>query len=352
MVTSFGTIYSSNITPDPKTGIGNWSEAAFRRALQDGVARDGTLLYPVFPYDHFTKISNADVSALYAFMMTLEPFAAVPRSNILPFPLNIRALQEGWRLLFFKSGALPNQEAHNVEWNRGAYLAEGIAHCGACHTPRNSLGAEISAQTYAGSTLDGKLVPALTRANFSPVPWSQDDLFTYLRSGNSAFHGRARGAMGTLVRDGLSKLPDADITALAIYFADIGETATRAAELQTAITRAKNVEALDLTQHDATSRLYLTACASCHYNGADNSPHRPNLALLATINMPDPSSLISTVIYGRGASMPALGSGLNDADIAHILAYLRATRTDAHPWTDLESKVSAIRAQGKPKNQD
>eukprot|EP01037_Dinobryon_pediforme_P015311 gene15310-15455_t len=352
MKTSFGTIYSSNITPDPKTGIGAWSEGAFRRALHDGVARDGALLYPVFPYDHFTKISDSDVTALYAFMMTLEPFEATPPSNILPFPLSIRALQAGWKLLFFKSGALPNQETHSVEWNRGAYLAEAVAHCGACHTPRNSLGAEIGAQAYAGSLLDGKPVPALTRANFSPVPWSQQDLFAYLRTGNSTFHGRANGPMGAIVRDGLSKLPDSDIQALAVYFANIGDTAARAPELQTAIARVKNVETLDLAQHDATSRLYLTACASCHYDGADNPPHRPNLALLGAINSPDPSNLISTVVYGRGASMPAFSPGLSDADIAHILAYLRATRTDAPPWTDLEAKVTAVRAKGNPKNQD
>jgi len=349
MTTGFGTIYSSNITPDVKTGIGTWSLAAFSRALREGVADDGSHLYPVFPYDHFTKLTDADIAALYAYVMTRPAVEYEPPANLLPFPLNMRALQAGWKLLFFRSGPLEGQPAHDAAWNRGAYLAEGLSHCGACHTPRNSLGAEDHSRAYSGAMLDGRPVPALTKANFSPVPWSQDELFSYLRTGTSSFHGRAGGPMAAVVRDGLSKLPDTDIRALAVYFADVGDTAARTGEMQAAVKRAQNAEILDLSQHDESARLYLTACASCHYNGgASSASNRPNLATLADVNSPDPTNLIRIVVFGHRADMPAFGSGLSNADIARILAYLRATRTTSGPWTDLEAKVAQIRSQPRP----
>jgi mono/diheme cytochrome c family protein len=141
MSTPFGTIYSSNITPDPDTGIGTWSEVAFARAMREGVAQDGSLLYPAFPYDHFTRLSDEDVAALYAYFMTRPPVHAPARANDLRFPLNIRHMLAGWRLLFFRSERFAPDAGKSAAWNRGAYLAEGLSHCGACHTPRNRLGA-------------------------------------------------------------------------------------------------------------------------------------------------------------------------------------------------------------------
>ena len=141
MQTPFGIIYSTNITPDPETGIGTWSEAAFTRAMHEGVARDGSHLFPAFPYDHFTKLSDDDVKALYAYFMTRPPVRSPAKANTIPFPLNIRYLQAGWKLLFFRPGRYEPDAAKSAEWNRGAYLALGLSHCGACHTPRNLLGA-------------------------------------------------------------------------------------------------------------------------------------------------------------------------------------------------------------------
>src|SRR3954453_17260335 len=135
--TPFGTIYSSNITPDPETGIGRWSEAAFRRAMRDGVGRDGRHLYPTFPYDHFTHVTDEDDRALYAFLMTRPAVRALPPRNELRFPLNQRATIAGWKLLFLHGGIFRRDPSQSAEWNRGAYLVEGLAHCGACHTPRN-----------------------------------------------------------------------------------------------------------------------------------------------------------------------------------------------------------------------
>ena len=172
MATPFGLLYSTNITPDPETGIGTWSEAAFARAMRHGVARDGSLLFPAFPYDHFTKLSDGDVQALYAFFMTRAPVRAPAHANGLPFPLNVRYLQAGWRLLFFRPGRFEPDAGKGAEWNRGAYLAEGLSHCGACHTPRNLLGAEKSGAAYAGAGVDNWIAPPLTAANLDPVPWT------------------------------------------------------------------------------------------------------------------------------------------------------------------------------------
>jgi mono/diheme cytochrome c family protein len=357
MKTGFGTIYSTNITPDPKTGIGTWSEAAFRRAMHQGVARNGSHLFPAFPYDHFTKLSDADVSALYAYMMTRPPVVAPAKRNSVPFPLNIRALQAGWKLLFFKPGRFEPDKARSAEWNRGAYLAEGVSHCGACHTPRNALGAEKRDKAFAGAAIDNWIAPPLTAANPSPAPWDQAELTAYLRTGVSRYHGVVAGPMAPVVHDGLVKLPDADIHALAVYFADRDGSAGRASTLAPALQRAAAADRLNVgPQTDSSARLYTAACASCHYNGAgagQPNPLRPDLALNSAVNLDDPTNLIRVVLYGvsardgaPGVVMPSFNR-FSDADVAKLAAYLRATRTDKPAWPDLEKKVAAIRAQGK-----
>jgi mono/diheme cytochrome c family protein len=152
--TPFGTIFSSNITPDAETGIGRWPEAAFRRAMRSGVDRDGQHLYPTFPYDHFTNVSDEDDQALYAYLMTRQPVHAPARENQLSFPLDQRFVVAGWKLLFLRRGTYQPDSARSAEWNRGAYLVEGLAHCGACHTPRNLLGAERASAQFAGGDVD------------------------------------------------------------------------------------------------------------------------------------------------------------------------------------------------------
>src|SRR6201995_2499011 len=148
--TPFGTIYSSNITPDAETGIGRWSETAFRRAMRSGVNRDGQHLYPTFPYDHFTNVSDDDDRALYAFLMTRQPVRAAARANRLPFPLDQRFVIAGWKLLFLRHDTYRPDSTKSAEWNRGAYLVEGLAHCGACQTPPNALGAGQSTPQFSG----------------------------------------------------------------------------------------------------------------------------------------------------------------------------------------------------------
>lgn len=351
--TQFGTIYSTNITPDVATGIGAWSQAAFSRAMREGVARNGAHLFPAFPYTHFTKLSDGDVAALYAFLMTRPAVSAKARSNTLPFPLNIRALQAGWKLLYFHPGRYAPYAGKSAEWNRGAYLVEGISHCGACHTPRNALGAEKTGERLTGALIDGWIAPSLTQSNPSPAPWDDRELLAYLATGVSRHHGVAAGPMAPVTR-GLAGLPDADLHAVAVYLTDVNGAASRSASLAPALQRAAAADRIGLgLQYDPGARLYAAACASCHYNGgaAEPSPLRPDLALNSAVTLDDPTNLIQVILGGisaqdgaPGVVMPAF-STFTDADVARVAAYLRATRTAKGPWPDLEKKVAAIRSE-------
>jgi mono/diheme cytochrome c family protein len=352
--TPFGTIFSTNLTPEPETGIGRWSLEAFTRAMNEGVDRNGSHLFPAFPYDHFTKVSDVDVQALYAYLMTRPPVRAPAQVNTIPFPLNVRALQEGWKILFFRSGRYQPDPSQSAEWNRGAYLAEGLSHCGGCHTPRNGLGAERVKDAYAGAVIDDWDAPALTDANPSPAPWTQSELFSYLRSGVSSLHGVSAGPMSPVVHAGLAALPDSDIRAQAIYFADIDHAAAREPVVEAAVKKALATSPLGSTQeYDPDARLYVAACIACHYNaGPIPLAARPELALNSALTLPEPSNFIHVVLDGidvrqggPGLVMPGYAAALTDTDIARLAAYLRRTRTDRPPWSDVEQKVAAVRQQ-------
>ncbi|MDB5825900.1 MAG: hypothetical protein JWQ73_120, partial [Variovorax sp.] len=216
VVTPFGTVYGANITPDAATGIGAWSEAAFSRALREGVSRDGKLLYPAFPYDHFTHLADADIAALYAFVMTRDAVASRPPANHMMFPLNFRPVVAGWNLLFLDRGPRAADAAQTAEWNRGAYLADALGHCAACHSPRNVLGAEKRGEHFAGGVAEGWHATALNAASPSPVPWTTEALAAYLRTGLVADHALTAGPMQDVVHS-LSHASDADVHAIAAY---------------------------------------------------------------------------------------------------------------------------------------
>jgi mono/diheme cytochrome c family protein len=353
--TPFGTIYTSNITPDPATGIGRWSEPAFARALHKGVARNGTHLFPAFPFDHFTRVTDDDVQALYAYLMTRPPVNFAPPANTVPFPLNIRALQWGWKLLFFHPGVYRPDPAKSEAWNRGAYLSEGLAHCAACHSPRNSLGAsKTGSNAYTGGLVDGWVAPALTAANTAPLPWTEGELYGFLRTGGTALHGVAAASMSEVIHFGLAKLPDADVKAIATYFADMNGAATRGGGANQVLAKALSVSGLDeKEENDPGASLYIGACASCHYNsGPAPLIARPELALNSALAAVEPTNLVQIVLHGIGLQDGAPGlfmppfAHLSDTDIASLGAYLRRTRTDQPAWTDLEGKVAAIRKSG------
>ena len=194
---------TSHPTLTPASGAGHWRPLPARCAR--AFHSDGSHLFPAFPYYAFTELSDDDVKALYAYLMTRPPVRATVPANTIPFPLNIRAFQEGWKILFFRSGRYRPDSSKSAEWNRGAYLAEALSDCGGCHTPRNALGAEKIRDAYAGAVVEGWIAPALTEANPSPVPWTQDELFSYLRTGLGPMHGAAAAAtMTPVIREGLA----------------------------------------------------------------------------------------------------------------------------------------------------
>jgi mono/diheme cytochrome c family protein len=355
VVTNFGTIYASNITPDPETGIGAWSPEAFRRAMHEGVDRAGRHLFPAFPYDHFTKLTDADVDALYAYFMTeVAPVKEETKAPTIAFPFNQRFLQAGWKLLFVDFGRFEPDAAQSAEWNRGAYLAEGIAHCGACHTPRNKLGAEIRSEQYAGAVIDGWTAPALTARNPSAVPWTGAEFAQYLGTGFDRFHGVAAGPMGPVAL-GVGALPEADTAAMGAYFgaianapaADPATNAVVAASIAAGLPNRADPEELG-------ARLYASACAACHYNATAEGLNAewPDLGINSATRLDDPANLIHLILDGvssedgiHGVVMPAYRAAFDDAQIAAIAAYLRARRADLPPWPDLEAEVGAVRAR-------
>jgi mono/diheme cytochrome c family protein len=218
--TPFGTIFATNITPDMETGIGGWSEAAFQRAMHEGVDRQGRQLYPAFPYDHFTKTTNDDIHALYAFLMSQPAVRNAIPANELAFPLNFRPTIAGWKILFFRDAPLQKDDSKSEEWNRGRYLVEGLGHCGSCHTPRNILGAEKQSSAYAGGVAEGWDAPPLNTNSYAPQRWTADQLAEYLSTGWHRLHGAAAGPMAD-VTDNLAKASTQDVRAMAGYIASL-----------------------------------------------------------------------------------------------------------------------------------
>jgi len=360
LVTPFGSVYSTNITPDPQTGIGSWSLEAFKRALHEGVRQDGSNLFPAFPYTHFTHITDDDVTALYAYFMTRPAIKSVAKQNTLPFPLNSRALQAGWKWLYFDQTPLQADSAKSVDWNRGRYLAEGLAHCAACHTPRNRLGAEDKDLPYLGAEIDGWFSPALTKANPSPLAWSETDIYTYLRSGAANLHGVAIGPMAEVIHHGLAVASDADIHALAVYFSDMNGTAgvgstSPQADAVLAKVMAQSAEVSGLYNNRGAS-VYVAACASCHTNSnGQTNAARPELGLSSTLLAPNPDNLLHVILNGidrhegmPGLMMPGFAAALSNDDIANLAAYLRSSRTALPPWDDLDSQIAALRNTTHP----
>jgi mono/diheme cytochrome c family protein len=349
--TPFGTIFSSNITPDSETGIGRWSEAAFRRAMLAGVDREGRHLYPTFPYDHFTNVSDEDNRALYAYLMTRAPVYAPPRENRLLFPLNLRVTIAGWKLLFFHRGAYKPDSTKSVEWNRGAYLVEGLAHCGACHTPRNALGAERANASFAGGNVDNWKAYAINTQSPSPVPWDAEALYSYLRDGWHPDHGTARGPMAE-VASNLSQVQESDVRAIAAYMADVfGEPAPeRKRRGEEALAQAKSGTAVSQTDSPGGA-IYAAACATCHESGRPPPYGGINLALSTAISDPDPRNLANLVLSGvrpvegeRSPIMPGFASSMSDAQIAALLTYLRSRFSNQPAWTGVEKSVKDARS--------
>ncbi len=363
--TPFGTIYSTNITPDPDTGIGAWSEAAFQRAMRKGVRRDGAYLYPAFPYDHFTLVTDDDNKALYAFLMTRPPVQAGAPENKLAFPFNWRPLLFGWNLMFLHAGPYQADSAHDAGWNRGAYLADGLGHCGACHTPRNGLGAEKSGEKFAGGEVEGWTAYALNASSPAPVPWNAASLFQYLHRGYDDAHGVARGPMAEVAAD-LRTAPEDDMRAIATYVAAVAApSASSSADKKQSEAQAQRGAMVASASGDSQAGvlhgdggtdqgalIYAGACAGCH-EGPRALPYGGiNLALSSGITGPSAANLVNIVLYGlpasaagRGPIMPAFANAMTDAQLAALVRYLRAHFSSKGPWSDIDATVGEARSR-------
>ncbi|WP_157219566.1 molybdopterin cofactor-binding domain-containing protein [Flavisphingomonas formosensis] len=353
--TPFGNVYSTNITPDVETGIGAWSYPAFERAMRQGISRDGRHLYPAFPYTAFARMTDGDLQALYAYLMSQPAVKSKVPETRLAFPMNVRPLMAGWNAMFHKAEVFTPDPARSERWNRGAYLVEGAGHCAACHSPRNALGAEATgARHLTGGIVDGWDAPALGAYSPSPIPWTEEAYYQYLRTGASAQHGATAGPMLAVV-DELSALPDGDIRAMAHYLASrspsgLSEAATtRRADALTMLGRAQLVP-ID----NVGARIFDGACAVCHANdNLDMFGGQVSLPLSSTVHSERPDNLIRTILNGvhdpakgtRGA-MPSFARQFSDEQLAELVTFVRKTQAAGKPaWRDVPGAIRRIRTE-------
>jgi nicotinate dehydrogenase subunit B len=332
MDTPFGRIATTNLTPDPTTGLGTWSFSAFQRAMREGISRDGRHLYPAFPYTSFAKTSDDDLQALYAYLMTQPAVRQATPAAELRFPFSIRPLMAGWNALFHDPAPYRPDPGQGPLWNRGAYLVNGLGHCGACHTERNALGAEKSGQPTAflgGAMVEGWEAPALTARSPAPIPWSQASLYDYLRRGYSREHGVATGPMAPVIKD-LAALPDDDIRAMAHYLASFnpapGPAVPTAAEV---IARARDNAPLP----SGGQRLFEQACGACHHDGDGPQTFGLNipLALSTKVHSDNTANLeriirdgVRDPVHRDVGYMQAFGGALDERQTRELVTYLRA----------------------------
>lgn len=364
--TPFGTIYSTNITPDLETGIGRWSYAAFERAMRHGIHQDGRQLYPAFPYTDFAKLSDGDLQSLYGYLMSQPAVASQSPTTQLAFPYNLRPAMAGWNALFHDATPFKPDPARTPEWNRGAYLVEGAGHCGACHTPRNALGAERTGPyTLSGGEAEGWIAPALNQLATGPRRWEQQDLARYLRTGYSAQHGVAAGPMSPVIH-GLAQLPESDIQAIASYLLSLSaepkETVQHAATAKpptaalTALGEERNTAAPLLDAHVNGQRIYDNACAVCHNLGSGPTLFgvKPDLSANSSIHSDSARNLVQVILHGISnpaqealGYMPGFSHSLDDEQITDLVRYVRARFAPQGPaWEGLPVLVKEVRQQG------
>ena len=347
--TPFGTIYSTNITPDPETGIGAWSLDAFKRAMREGIARDGSHLYPAFPYDYYTKITDEDLEALYAYLMTRPAVTYAAPETALPFPFNVRMTLEGWNFLFLDAGPFTPDPNLDENVNRGAYIVEAMGHCGACHSPRNALGAaaKTGAEAYAGGMAEGWNAPPLNAATSAPIPWTEIALVNYLIDGWDRDHGIAAGPMKPVVND-LYEQSEDDVFAIAAYLMHL-----KGGELPEPQQKARSDAARSFAEKrewghpeapavpgdpalQAGAKVFEAQCATCHKSGGLPSP----LGLGTGVWSADPANLVRISLEGNhpgpagslDRSMPARALQITDADMEVLTAFVRDRFTTQLAW--------------------
>jgi mono/diheme cytochrome c family protein len=320
--TPFGVIYTPNISSDQETGIGGWTPDQFYRAMHDGIDDEGNNLYPAFPYPWFRLVSREDDDAILAFLKTTPAVKYTPPKNDLPFPLNFRSSVKAWNLFFLNSHDFQPDASQSAEWNRGAYLVNGLGHCGGCHTPKNSLGADKSQLELHGATLDSWVAPDLTANDRTGLGgWSIDDVAEYLRNGRNA-HAGAGGAMADVITYSTSLMSDVDRHAMAVYL-----------KSQAASPSHANVQP-DPGAMRRGAAIYSDACASCHLEDGVGQPrYFPPLGPNAMLQQADPMGLEHLILAGGriGTSptrpspltMPSFAWKLDDQEVADVSTFIR-----------------------------
>jgi mono/diheme cytochrome c family protein len=327
----FGTLYSPNITPDKQTGIGNWSDADFLQAVHKGIAPDGTRLYPAFPYAAYTMITDADALAIKAYLFSLAPVHASIPASTLKFPYNQRWLMTFWSAFFNPDARFSPNPDKSPDWNRGAYLAEALAHCGECHTPRNLMQALDNRKKFAGAVAAGWKAYNITQDKDSGIGgWNDETLTRFLSLGHAEGYGTASGPMGEAVDKSLRHLTPEDIKALVIYLRSIPATADP--DLP-APKLAPPPAALMASAADAhAAALFSGACAGCHgWTGASPVLTYASFTGARSVNDPSARNVAQAIVWGVNrqtpsgpVNMPAFGSSYSDAEIAILANYVTA----------------------------
>lgn len=343
-----GRVYSTNITPDLETGIGRYSTDDFEKAMREGVAKDGHYLYPAMPYTSYAKVSREDLSALYAyFMQGIEPVHTPNRQAELNWPLGVRSLMAAWNALYFKKGEYVSDSKKSASWNQGAYLVQGLGHCGACHTPRGAFGEEKASseqdgsQYLTGATLDNWYASPLTGDSRTGLQaWSKDEIVEYLKTGRTA-RVAASGVMAEVVGKSTQYLTDQDLMAIAEYLKSLPPSHNGGQSNTDVAIQAgdPSEETRALRAGDTGMRgsdVYLDNCNACHRSdGSGANRIFPNLVKNEAVNASDPISLIHIVLAGSSMpsthtapsaiAMPDFGWRLSDEEVAQVLSFVRGS---------------------------
>jgi mono/diheme cytochrome c family protein len=329
----FGSLYSTNITPDKETGIGNYSDQDFLNAMHRGIRRDGARLYPAMPYTSYTYVSDADALAIKAYLFSLPPVRATPPANTLAFPFNQRWAMGFWSAVFNPDTRFEPDTSKSPEWNRGAYLAEALAHCGECHTPRNLAFALDNRKKFAGAvTVGWRAFNISSDKNTGLGAWSDDDLASYLSIGHAPGHGTASGPMGEAVDNSLSKLAQEDIRAVVAYLRSV--PATSSPDLPATLAPPAPASHRDGggTADARGKMVFQGACVSCHgWTGESSISPFATLTGAWAVNDPGATNVAQIVISGTkrhtpdgAVSMPAFGNAYSDVEIAAVANYVTA----------------------------
>jgi mono/diheme cytochrome c family protein len=338
----FGAFYPPNITPDKTYGIGSWSADDFYKAMHEGIGDHGKHLYPAFPYQWFTKVTREDVDAIKAYLDTIPPAHIPSKPDHLMFPFNIREGIAAWNAAYFHPGEFKPDPAKTAEWNRGAYLVEGLGHCGDCHTPKGATMAPIESQAFAGGQIDDWYAPNLTPDPTSGLgKWSDDDLVKYLQTGATPTHGVVAGPMAQVVHDGLAYLSQQDVRAIVTYLRDQKPIAEYKPDRPTELTGSR----------PSGEGIYIDHCSSCHQlNGQGLAGAVPALAGNGLVTAKGPENVIRVIIEGHVATgsfgpMPGAGDSMTDEQIAGVTDYIRNAWSNAAPVIDKTGLVGTIRQE-------